>query len=222
MGLPEDIRRIIESEIESFSENLLDEVNIRLNLENKDEEEENFQDCQYLNMFNGQKAIAVRIYEKNLNNYAEFLFEDGSFVKINMSNSGYKCLSLLTSYHTLFYDERIDINQATSYDVLHGSEFCRAFEIESNTTSKVKDSINIYEYGLVTPPTIVGRKATFTDFYGERADNLLHALISNTLWDSRYSINKIYFFDMRTLNKPKFEDLKKEIDNFYADDVLDE
>ena len=77
MGLPEDIRRIIESEIESFSENLLDEVNIRLNLENKDEEEENFQDCQYLNMFNGQKAIAVRIYEKNLNNYAEFLFEDG-------------------------------------------------------------------------------------------------------------------------------------------------
>ena len=67
MGLPEDIRRIIESEIESFSENLLDEVNIRLNLENKDEEEENFQDYQYLNMFNDQKAIAVRIYEKNLN-----------------------------------------------------------------------------------------------------------------------------------------------------------
>ena len=223
MGLPEDIKRIIESEIESFSENLLDEVSIRLNLENKEEEEEYFQDDQYIDMFNGQKAIAVRIYEKDLNDYAEFLFDDGSFLKINLSNCKYKCLRLLTNFHTLFYDNRIDINNLTAYDMLMRSEFDRAIEIEYNTNSKVSDSINIYEYGLVAPPSIIGRKAAFTDFYGERADNVLHALISNielnnTIHDIK---GKVYIVDLRTLNKPSFEDLKKEIENMYRDDELD-
>ena len=172
-------------------------------------------------MFNDQKAIAVRIYEKNLNDYAEFLFEDGSFVKINISNCGYKCFDLLTNHNTLFYDERIDIYQATAYDVLHGSEFNRAIEIESNNSKE--DSINFYMYKLIAPPTTVWRSGAFTGYSGERADNVLHTLINNAILDSviHGSIYKLYFFDMRILNKPKFEDLKKEIDNFYADDVLE-
>lgn len=170
-------------------------------------------DTKVIDMFNGDKAIAVRIYENINDSIAEFLFLDGSFVNINLSNYGYRCFAALTSCKTLFYDERIDINKPTAYsDALNFSSSDRIIEIEYNDD---ESSINIYEYKQ-TIPGIIRRVNGYYNLDDTDGNNILHALINQDGYDHIYDIlsdhDNVYIVDLRILNKPKFEDLiKKDI-----------
>jgi len=140
MGLPEDIRRIIESEIESFSENLLDEVNIRLNLENKDEEKEH------------EKAIEciIRISDDYNNDSTLMIFKfktDGncsikSLSKVSINTEDFiRYLKQYTDGHTKFIDERVGPSWIAFYSRI--SYECHIIEMDAdNITLKHYDHSN--------------------------------------------------------------------------------